>query len=77
MQRLKRVFAIDTETCPDCGGTLRVTRIDAPLLIGKIRGMFGNARSSMTHWRGRHPATRDSRLIGKAVNGSWRRLSGQ
>jgi hypothetical protein len=24
MQRLKRVFAIDIETCPDCGGNLRV-----------------------------------------------------
>jgi hypothetical protein len=24
MQRLKRVFAVDIETCPDCGGTLRV-----------------------------------------------------
>jgi hypothetical protein len=24
MQRLKRVFAIDIETCPDRGGTLRV-----------------------------------------------------
>ena len=23
-QFLKRVFAIDIETCPDCGGTLRV-----------------------------------------------------
>jgi rRNA maturation protein Nop10 len=23
-QRLKRVFAIDIETCPDCGGKLRV-----------------------------------------------------
>ena len=25
MQRLKRIFAIDIETCPDCGGTLRVS----------------------------------------------------
>jgi hypothetical protein len=24
MQRLKRVFAIDIETCPECGGRLRV-----------------------------------------------------
>ncbi len=24
MQRLKRVFAIDIETCPECGGKLRV-----------------------------------------------------
>ncbi len=26
MQRLKRVFAIDIETCPKCGGKLRVYR---------------------------------------------------
>ena len=24
MQRLKRVFSVDIETCPKCGGTLRV-----------------------------------------------------
>jgi len=24
MQRLKRVFAIDIEACPECGGKLRV-----------------------------------------------------
>ncbi len=39
MQRLKRVFAIDIETCPDCGGTLRVIAcIEDPLLIAKILG---------------------------------------
>ena len=39
MQRLKRVFAIDTETCPDCGGTLRVIAcIEDALLIAKILG---------------------------------------
>ncbi len=37
MQRLKRVFTIDIETCPDCGGKLRVIAcIEAPLLITKI-----------------------------------------
>jgi hypothetical protein len=37
MQRLKRVFAIDIETCPDCGGTLRVIAcIEDPPLIAKI-----------------------------------------
>jgi hypothetical protein len=37
MQRLKRVFAIDIETCPDCGGKLRVVAaIEDPPLIGKI-----------------------------------------
>ncbi len=39
MQRLKRVFAIDVETCPDCGGTLRVIAcIEDPPLIAKILG---------------------------------------
>ena len=37
MQRLKRVFAIDIERCPDCGGRLRViTCIEEPQLIRKI-----------------------------------------
>jgi ribosomal protein S27E len=37
MQRLKRVFAIDIETCPDCGGRLRVIAcIEEPRLIRKI-----------------------------------------
>ena len=37
MQRLKRVFAIDIETCPDCGGTLRVIAcIEEPALIARI-----------------------------------------
>jgi hypothetical protein len=36
-QRLKRVFAIDIETCPDCGGTLRVIAcIEEPALIARI-----------------------------------------
>jgi hypothetical protein len=39
MQRLKRVFAIDIETCPDYGGTLRVIAcIEDPPLIAKILG---------------------------------------
>jgi hypothetical protein len=36
-QRLKRVFQIDIETCPDCGGKLRVIAcIDDPPLIRHI-----------------------------------------
>lgn len=39
MQRLKRVFAIDIESCPDCGGKLRVIAcIEEPALIAKILG---------------------------------------
>ena len=37
MQRLKRVFAIDIETCPKCGGTLRVIAcIENPDVIATI-----------------------------------------
>lgn len=36
-QRLKRVFAIDIEKCPECGGKLRVIAcIEDPLLIRRI-----------------------------------------
>ena len=39
MQRLTRVFAIDIETCPECGGKLRVIAcIEDPPLIAKILG---------------------------------------
>lgn len=39
MQRLKRVFAIDIQTCPECGGKLRVIAcIEDPPLIAKILG---------------------------------------
>jgi hypothetical protein len=39
MQRLRRVFAIDIETCPACGGTLRVIAcIEDPPLIARILG---------------------------------------
>ena len=37
MQRLKRVFAIDIQTCPQCGGKLRVIAcVEDPPLIAKI-----------------------------------------
>jgi hypothetical protein len=37
MQRLKRVFAIEIETCQRCGGRLRViASIEDPLLIERI-----------------------------------------
>jgi hypothetical protein len=36
-QRLKRVFGIDIETCPACGGALRVIAcIEDPAVIKKI-----------------------------------------
>ena len=39
MRCLKRVFAIDIETCSDCGGPLRVIAcIEEPALIARILG---------------------------------------
>jgi hypothetical protein len=36
-QRLKRVFAIDIETCGECGGDVRIIAcIEAPEVIRKI-----------------------------------------
>ncbi len=36
-QRLKRVFGIDLETCPACGGPVRIIAcIEDPLVIEKI-----------------------------------------
>lgn len=36
-KRLKRVFAIEIESCPECGGNLRVIAcIEEPWLIHKI-----------------------------------------
>lgn len=47
-QRLKRVFAIDIEKCPECGGKLRVIAcIEDPQLIAKI----------LAHLRGREAQT--------------------
>ena len=36
-QRLKRVFGIDIETCPTCGGAVRIIAcIEDPVVIEKI-----------------------------------------
>lgn len=36
-KRLKRVFQIDGETCPSCGGTVKVIpSIEGPLVIKRI-----------------------------------------
>ncbi len=49
MQRLKRVFTIDIETCPDCGGKLRVIAcIEDPLLISKILGHVQRREAAAT-----------------------------
>jgi hypothetical protein len=42
-QRLKRVFAIDIETCRQCGGTLRViASIEEPAIIERILDHLGH-----------------------------------
>jgi hypothetical protein len=40
-QRLKRVFGIDIETCPACGGAVRIIAcIEDPAVIAKILSHF-------------------------------------
>jgi len=54
-QRLRRVFAIDIETCPDCGGRLRVIAcIEEPALIRKILGHV-QARDELASTAARAP----------------------
>ena len=52
-QRLKRVFAIDIETCSVCGGSMKViAAIEDPVVIKKI----------LTHLRGKMPIVEPVRL---------------
>ncbi len=52
-QRLKRVFGIDIETCPACGGALRIIAcIEDPLVIKKI----------LTHLDSKDASAESSRL---------------
>lgn len=47
-QRLRRVFAIDIETCRQCGGRLRViARIEAPAVIVRILAHLGRDAGSV------------------------------
>ena len=55
MQRLKRVFAIDIETCPECGGKLRVIAcVEDPPLIAKILAHV-RRREALCHGTPRAP----------------------
>jgi len=47
-QRLKRVFAIDIETCRQCGGRLRViASIEQPPVIARILGHLGRSTTAV------------------------------
>jgi len=47
-QRLRRVFAIDIETCRKCGGRLRViASIEAPAVIERILEHLGRDAGSI------------------------------
>jgi len=63
MQRLKRVFAVDIETCPDCGGTLRVIAcIEDPPLIAKILGHV-RSRAAAEAVQARAPPANSQRAL--------------
>jgi len=63
MQHLKRIFAIDIETCPDCGGTLRVIAcIEDPPLIAKILGHV-RSRAAAEAVQARAPPANSQRAL--------------
>ena len=48
-QRLRRVFAIDIESCRQCGGRLRViASIETPAVIERILAHLGRGKRAMT-----------------------------
>jgi hypothetical protein len=63
-QRLKRVFAIDIETCQQCGGHLRViASIEAPVVIERILEHLGRDAGSVDPAHpSRAPPERDTSL---------------
>lgn len=55
-QRLKRVFNIDVETCPECAGKVRVIgSIEEPQVIKKILNHLGLESRAPTPWPSRGP----------------------
>jgi hypothetical protein len=60
-QRLKRVFNIDIEVCPECEGKVRViASIEDPQVIKKILNHLGLESRAPTPWLPRGPpATRE------------------
>ena len=63
-QRLRRVFAIDIETCRQCGGPLRViASIEAPAVIERILEHRGRDAGSVDPaYLSRAPPERDTSL---------------
>ena len=60
-QRLNRVFAIDIETCRQCGGELRViASIEAPAIIERILEHLGGDAESVEPV---HPSENTKRLL--------------
>jgi hypothetical protein len=56
-QRLKRVFGIDIETCPACGGAVKVIAcIEDPVVIQKILDYLDQQEARQ--WTGRLPQGR-------------------
>ena len=63
-QRLKRVFGIDVEVCPHCGGGVRIVAcIEDPVVIRQILSHVG-AKQACNHSRleTSHPVERRRRL---------------
>lgn len=60
MQRLKRVFAIDIETCARCGGKLKViASIEDPAVIGRILKHLEGGESAPSPFAPRAPPQRE------------------
>ncbi len=67
-QRLKRVFGIDIETCPACGGAVKVIAcIEDPVVIKRILDHLKQTLGRCAVSPGRVPACRE---VGKGgING--------
>ena len=78
MQRLKRVFAIDIETCPDCGGRLGViASIEELWLIRKNLGHVQNRENWVGVTTRGPPVTATPRLGSTGGGGRLRPLLGR
>ena len=61
-QRLKRVFHIDIETCPACGGQVRIiVCIEDPVVIRKIRDHLKEKEGDYTSYTFTRPHCRPTK----------------